>query len=49
MQPDQIEHLFQLLEQIVYLLQAVFLACSCIGGFAMMQMIIHTKNQKHMF
>ena len=49
MTPEQVFYLFELLEKIIFLLQAScqFLACAC--GFAMMQLIIHAKNQRHMF
>lgn len=37
------------LNQLVFLNQTLCLASCCISAFAVVQLIIHTKNQKHMF
>ena len=37
------------LNQLVFLNQVLCLAACCTSAFAVVQLIIHTKNQKHMF
>jgi len=49
MTSDDVQMLFVLLERIVFLLQTLALTTSCLCGFVAVQLIIHTKNQKHLF
>lgn len=41
--------LIERFEQIIFLLQTLCLASCFLCGFVSMQLIIHAKNQKHMF
>lgn len=49
MQPDQVERLLSLLEQLLFLVQAVSIGVGWISGFVVAQFIIHAKNQKNLF
>ena len=49
MTAEQFNQLMQRFDQVIFLLQVVIHASCFLCGFVSMQMIIHSKNQKHLF
>lgn len=49
MTAEQAVILLEQIERLVFLCQTLCLASCCLCGFAMMQLLVHTKNQKTMF
>ena len=49
MTSDQALAVIALLDKLVFLLQVLCISSTFLGGVSLLQLIIHTKNQKHIF
>ena len=49
MTADDVQALLSVLDKVLFLLQVLCISSTFLGGVAFLQLIIHTKNQKHMF
>lgn len=49
MTPDDVQALLSIMDKVLFLLQVLCISSTFLGGVSLLQLIIHTKNQKHIF